>query len=149
MTRHPALAAVIAGGLVAGLVDVGAAALINELSPIVVLRAIASGVLGKAAFHGGWPTTLLGLGLQCLMSIMIAALYRAVVSRLPGLRHRWILGGLAAGPVIFLVMNAVVVPLSRAWPKPHFTPVSIVPNLAAMLLFGLIVAWFTRHQMRR
>ena len=70
MTRHPALAAVIAGGLVAGLVDVGAAALINELSPIVVLRAIASGVLGKAAFHGGWPAILLGLGLQDRKSVV-------------------------------------------------------------------------------
>lgn len=144
MMRHPVLAAVIAGGVTAGLVDIAAAALINQLSPIIILRAVASGVLGRAAFHGGWPAALLGLGLQCLMSIVIAALYRAVVRRLPGLRHRWILGGLAAGPVIFLVMNAVVVPLSRAWPQPHFTPVTIVPNLAAMLLFGLIIAWFTR-----
>ena len=139
------LRAIVLGGLVAGLVDIGAAALINGVSPVLILRAIASGVLGRPAYHEGTAAALLGLALQCAMSIVIAALYMAAISRLSGLRHRWILGGLAAGPVIFTVMNFVVVPLSRAWPRPHFTPVSIVPDVAAMLLFGLIVAFFQRR----
>jgi len=139
---HPALR-IVAGGLVAGLVDIGAAALINQAPPLVILRAIASGVLGKAAFKGGLDAALLGLGLQCLMSIIIAALYVALVSRSKWLRQHWILGGLAAGPVIFTVMEYAVVPLSHA-ARAQFTPVTIVPNLAAMMLFGLIIAFFTR-----
>ena len=134
---------ILVGGLVAGLVDVGAAALIHQVDPLIVLRAIATGVQGKAAFRGGWQAALLGLGLQCLMSIVIAALYVAVASRSKWLRRHWILSGLAAGPVIFAVMEFAVVPLSRA-AKAHFTPVTIVPNLAAMMLFGLIIAFFTR-----
>ncbi len=132
------------GGLVAGLVDVGAAALINQVEPIIILRAIAAGVEGKAAFRGGWHSALIGFGLQCAMSIVIAALFVGVVSRSPWLRRHWALAGLAAGPVIFTVMEFAVVPLSRATPA-HFTPVTIVPNLAAMMLFGLIVAFFTRR----
>lgn len=146
MATGSALKSVLAGGLVAGLVDIGAAALINGLDPLVILRAVASGVLGRAAYHGGLPAALLGLALQCLMAIAIAALYLAVVSRSLWLRRHWALGGAAAGPVIFAVMNYAVVPLSRAWPKAHFTPVTIVPNLAAMVLFGLIVAFFARKQ---
>ena len=134
---------ILVGGLVAGLVDVGAAALINWVDPLIVLRAIATGVQGKAAFKGGGQAALLGLGLQCLMSIVIAALYVAVVSRSKWLRRHWILSGLAAGPVIFAVMEFAVVPLSHA-ARAHFTPVTIVPNLAAMMLFGLIIAFFTR-----
>lgn len=134
---------ILVGGLVAGLVDIGAAALINWVDPLIVLRAIATGVQGKAAFKGGWQAALLGLGLQCLMSIVIAALYVAVVSRSKWLRRHWVLSGLAAGPVIFAVMEFAVVPLSRA-AKAHFTPVTIVPNLAAMMLFGLIIAFVTR-----
>ncbi|GGE99852.1 hypothetical protein GCM10011611_01800 [Aliidongia dinghuensis] len=145
MARHRAWRAVVAGGLVAGLVDIGAAALINRTSPVIILRAIASGVLGRAAYHGGLPAALLGLGLQCLMSVLIAAIYRAAVTWSPMLHRRWVLGGLAAGPVIFAVMNGIVVPLSRAWPRPHYTPVTIVPNMAAMLLFGLIIAFFARR----
>jgi hypothetical protein len=139
---HPALKIVI-GGLVAGLVDVGAAALINRVEPIVILRAIATGIEGRAAFRGGWQSALTGLGLQCAMSIAIAALFVGVVSRSRWLLRHWALAGLAAGPVIFTVMEFAVVPLSRAAPA-HFTPVTIVPNLAAMMLFGLIVAFFTR-----
>jgi len=139
---HPALK-ILVGGLVAGLVDIGTAALINQAPPPVILRAIASGVLGKAAFKGGLDAALLGLGLQGLMSVIIATLYAVLVSRSKWLRQHWILGGLAAGPVIFTVMEYVVVPLSHA-AKAHFTPVTIVPHLAAMMLFGLIIAFFTR-----
>ena len=146
MAPRSALKSTLAGGLVAGLVDIGAAALINRLDPLVILRAVASGVLGRAAYRGGLPVALLGLALQCLMSIAIAALYLAIVSRSPWLRRHWALGGIAAGAVIFAVMNYAVVPLSRAWPKAHFTPVAIVPHLAAMVLFGLIVAFFARRQ---
>ena len=144
MATRPA-SKILIGGLVAGLVDVGAAALINRVDPVVVLHAIASGVLGKAAFKGGWRAALLGLGLQCLMSIAIAALYVAIVSRSKWLRQHWVLSGIAAGPVIFAVMEFAVVPLSHA-ARAHFTPVTIVPNLAAMMLFGLIIAFFTRRR---
>ena len=146
MATQPALKAVLAGGLAAGLIDIGAAALINRLNPVVILHAIASGVLGKAAYHGGLPAALLGLGLQCLMSIAIAALYLGVAAQSIWLRRHWVLAGVAAGPVIFAVMNYAVVPLSRAWPKAHFDPVTIVPNLAAMVLFGLIIAFFARSR---
>jgi hypothetical protein len=141
-----ALRAVLLGGLIAGLVDIGAAALINDLSPVVILRAIATGLEGRAAYRGGLQSALLGLGLQGLMSLAIAALYVTVAAGTPWLRRHWILGGIGTGPVIFAVMNYAVVPLSRAWPKPHFTPVSVVPDMAAMMLFGLIVAFFARQR---
>ena len=58
-------ATVIVAGVIAGTIDIGAASLINALSPIVILRAVASGLLGKGAFEGGGPATpLLGLLLQ-------------------------------------------------------------------------------------
>jgi hypothetical protein len=43
-------------------------------------------------------------------------------------------------------MSFVVLPLSNAYPKPHGVPPvgNIVENLLAMLLFGVIVAWFAR-----
>jgi len=44
------------------------------------------------------------------------------------------------------VMNYVVRPLSAAWPKTSFTPVQFIENMLAMLLFGLIVAYFARSK---
>ena len=136
------LSAILLGGFIAGTIDIGAAALINLLSPLVILHFIAGGILGKAALAGGAPVLLLGLVLQGAMSLLIAAVYVVACGWLPILRRRWVGGGLAYGVVIFLVMNYVVVPLS-AWARwPHFTAERLVENLLAMLLFGLIVAFF-------
>ncbi len=56
-----------------------------------------------------------------------------------------IAGGLIYGVVIFFVMNYVVVPLSAWKSMPHFTALKFAENMAAMLLFGLIVAFFARR----
>jgi hypothetical protein len=139
--RHANLSAVLYGGFIAGTLDVGAAALINMISPVVILKAIASGVLGKPAFAGGASVAVLGLVLQWAMSLLIAAIFVFAARRLPRLVLHWPTWGVAYGVVVFFVMNYVVRPLSAAWPKTHFTPAGFVENMLAMLLFGLIVAY--------
>jgi uncharacterized membrane protein YagU involved in acid resistance len=131
--------------LSAGTLDIGAAALINHVGPLLILHFIAGGLLGKAALAGGTSVELLGVGLQWAMSLCIAAVYVAACAWLPFLRRRWIAGGLAYGVVIFLVMNYVVVPLSAWAIWPHFSTAKFVENLLAMLLFGLIVAYFAQR----
>jgi len=139
--RHTSLSAVLCGGFIAGTLDIGAAALINTISPIVILKAIASGLLGRPAFAGGTSVALLGLGLQWAMSLLIAAIYVFASRRLPRLILHWPTWGVAYGAVIFVVMNYVVRPLSAAWPRTHFTPEKFIENLLAMFVFGLIVAF--------
>lgn len=143
-SQPPVLSSILCGGLIAGTVDIGAAALINWISPMIILRAIASGLLGPTAFQGGLPVSLLGLVLQWLMSLLIAAIFVVAAQRMAWLRERWIGAGLAYGVVVFLVMEFVVVPLSAA-ANPHFTIVSLLENVLAMLLFGVIVAFFARR----
>lgn len=136
-----ALLAILIGGLVAGTLDVGAASLISGAQPGRVLQFIAAGLIGKpAAFGGGAATMALGLVLQWLMSLIIAGLFVAASLALPPLRQHWIAAGLAYGVPVFLVMEFVVVPLSAHHHLPHFTPDGLVKNLAAMMVFGLIIA---------
>jgi len=143
--RESDLNAILLGGFIAGTIDIAAAALINMISPIIILRFIAGGLLGKSALSGGTGVALLGLGLQWAMSLIIAAIYVLASRWLPILRRRWIAGGLAYGLVIFFVMNYVVLPLS-AWARwPGFTVAKFAENLVAMLLFGLIVTFFVRQ----
>ena len=141
---RPMVTAIALGGLVAGTIDIGAAMLITGRDLIYILHAIASGLLGKASFDGGTAAAILGLGLQWAMSLIIAAIYGVAALKLPWLRRAWIAAGLAYGVVVFVVMNYVVVPLSAVGHAPHFTTASLLKNLAAMLLFGLIVAVFAR-----
>jgi hypothetical protein len=136
------LGAVLAGGMLAATVDIGAACLINGRSVPFILHSIAGGLLARQSFAGGARTALLGAVLQELMGIAIAAVFVGAASRLPALRRHWIRSGVAYGVVIFFVMNYLVVPLSAWHTLPHFTPGEFAANLLAMLIFGGIVAYF-------
>jgi uncharacterized membrane protein YagU involved in acid resistance len=139
----PVLKCSVYAGLIAGTVDIAAASLINTINPLVVLLAIASGLLGKAAFHGGGGVMALGLVLQWVMAFIIAGIFALVAARIPTLARRWVLYGALYGAVVFIVMNFVVVPLSVAPLKPGWalSAQSVVTNLLAMLVFGWIVAY--------
>jgi uncharacterized membrane protein YagU involved in acid resistance len=132
-------------GIIAGTIDIGAACTLNWVKPGPVLRFITSGLLGSAAARqGGDWVYWLGMGLQWVMSIIIAAVFVLAATKLPILLRRWIVAGFAYGIVVFIVMNFVVLPLSAAR-QPHITPSFIIENLAAMILFGLIVAYIARR----
>jgi uncharacterized membrane protein YagU involved in acid resistance len=84
------------------------------------------------------------MGLQWMMSIIIAAIFVIAATRIPALLRGWIAAGIAYGIVVYFVMTFVVVPLSRA-KSGHVTMSSFVENLLAMILFGLIVACMARR----
>ena len=144
MSRSP-WAAIVLGAVVAGTLDIGAAATINWASPALILRFVAGGVLGKTALDGGALVALLGYALQVAMSLIIAAIFVGAARRLAWLRRRWIAAGLLFGVAVFFVMNYVVMPLS-AWARwPHFTFASFVWNMLSMLVFGVVIAFFARN----
>jgi hypothetical protein len=136
------IAAALAGGLVAGTIDVAMACLINGRSIPFVLHSIAGGLLGADSFLGGARTAILGAVLQEAMAVVIAGVFVAATYVVPALRRHWIRGGALYGVVILLVMNYVVVPLSAWHSWPHFSVARFVGDLLAMLLFGGIVAYF-------
>jgi uncharacterized membrane protein YagU involved in acid resistance len=139
----PVLKCSVYAGLVAGTVDIAAASIINTANPLMILLAIASGLLGKAAFHGGSGVMLLGLVLQWVMSMIIAGIFTLAAARIPALARRWVLNGALYGVAVFIVMNFVVVPLSVAPLKPGWalSAMSVVKNLLAMLVFGWVVVY--------
>ncbi len=137
--------AILWGGFVAGTIDIGAASVINWLNPVIIMQAIASGALGKASFQGGLYSAALGVVLQWAMAILIAAIYVLAATRIPRLGRQWVAGGLLYGVVVYFVMTYVVVPLSAAGFSHGFHLRSFIENMLAMLLFGLIVAFFQRR----
>lgn len=147
-TRYREMVTSLIAGLAAGTVDIGAAALIYRVSPRVILQAIAAGLLGRRSFSGGMETALLGLILQWVMSCVIAAIYVLATRRWTTLSRAWIPWGLLFGIAVFIVMNFVVVPLSAVGKVPTFTSVTLVENVAAMLVFGLIISAINRGRSR-
>jgi uncharacterized membrane protein YagU involved in acid resistance len=137
----PFFLSALAAAFAAGVPDILAAAALTRSSPARILQVVASGVLGKASYEGGRRSMILGLILQVAMSFVIALIYNlglplgaALVSQSP------LVCGALSGVAIFIAMNFVVVPLSRAHPKPRWTPASFVAMLIVMILFGEIIA---------
>jgi uncharacterized membrane protein YagU involved in acid resistance len=139
---------ILLGGLVAGTLDIGAASLINNANPTRILQIIASGLLGKSAFADD-STGALGLVLQWVMSIIIASIFVVAAQWKPALKRHWVKSGLAFGVVVLLVMNYVVLSLSAIGHAPRFRLVHFVEDTVAMLVFGLIIAFFSRERPNR
>ena len=137
--------AILAGGLIAGTIDIFAASLISHFNPMVITRFIAGGLLGKAALDGGLQASLLGLVLQWAMGLLIAAIFVLAATRMRWMLQRPVVAGLLYGVVVYFVMNYVVVPLSAWHHWPQFKPLSFAENMLAMLLFGLIVSLCARR----
>ena len=81
---------ILFGGVIAGTIDIGGAALINATSIPVILKAVASGVLGSASFHEGAPAAWLGLALLWLMSLVIATIFVLTTRSIASTRRQWI-----------------------------------------------------------
>lgn len=144
MVNRSLVNAILLGGLIAAFVDVGAASVIYGARPDIILRAIAGGVLGPGSQDVGTSATVLGFVLQELMGIIIAAIFVVASLKLTWMRRRWTLSGVAYGVVVFGVMNFVVVPLSALHRFPKMQP-KLAFDFLAMLLFGLIIAWFAKR----
>ena len=89
-----------------------------------VFQSIASGLLGRASFSGGAATVALGVVCHLTVAFGWTLLFYVAARRVPSLRHlaKSSAGGLALGLVygviIWLGMDLVVIPLSRATPTP-------------------------------
>lgn len=90
--RHRPLAFVLAGGFVAGTLDIVYACAFWALKSGVpaqrILQSVAAGLLGRAAFEGGGATAVLGLALHFLIAVSMSAAYYVVALRWPLLRLR-------------------------------------------------------------
>ena len=114
-----------------------------------VFQSIAVGVLGKASYEGGVPTALLGVALHLFMATAFVAIYTLVARRVPGLLRGIAVKGPLYGVVLYVVMNFVVMPLSRVGRSPSFTHLDwIAMSVVAHMVFGTICVLFARRALR-
>jgi hypothetical protein len=142
--RANPLALVLAGGLVAGTLDIAYACAFWALRRAVpaerILQSVAAGLLGESSFQGGAATAALGLGLHYFIAISMSVAYYLVARRWFLLRERPLVSGIAYGLVLYGVMNYAVVPLSAAGPGSK-DPLWIGLSIAVHgLLIGLPIA---------
>jgi hypothetical protein len=152
-SRWSAARTIAVAGLVAGTTDIAAAFTIygaRGAKPDRILQFIASGLLGARAFEGGWATIALGALLHLLIATTAAAVYYQLTQTRPAIRQRPVLAGLVYGPLVYAVMNHLVVPFSAVRPRVA-TLQGVLEGIAIHMAcvglpIALVVAFATRER---
>jgi hypothetical protein len=125
--RARAFDTIVLGGFTAGLLDITDAFIVTTINggtPARVLQAIASGVLGRAAYQGGAPVAALGLALHFLIAFSAASVFFLISRALPAVLRHAVVSGLAFGLGVWAFMYFAVLPITfgrpyvvPAWPQ--------------------------------
>ncbi len=155
----PAWRPIVAGGLTCGVLDITGAfttAWFNAgMAPARLLKAVASGVLGPDAFHGGAGVAALGLFLHFCVAFGWAAFFYLLSRRFRFLTQQAVISGLVYGAFVYLAMNYAMLPLAallRSLSIPNTKP--FVPRLTwgqfvvHLTCVGLAIALAVRHWSR-
>jgi uncharacterized membrane protein (DUF485 family) len=113
------LPAILAGALLAGVLDLAYAythfMVLLHREPLGIVQGIASGLIGgKAASDGGVATAALGVALEFVLTLIMAAVYIIPSQWIADLRRYWWVFGPCYGVIVMMVMYYVVLPLSAA-----------------------------------
>jgi hypothetical protein len=130
-------------GLLAGAFDITFAFVfygVQGASPALILRGIASGVLGADAFTAGGWSVALGAALHFFIAVSAAFIFWHASRRLTVLTRRPLVCGAAFGVAVYVVMHFIVLPLSRV----HFHVPSLHDAIGELfshiVLFGMVIA---------
>ena len=149
MRRNAATLAILAGGAVAGAIDITYAIVFSGFRGVPaarILQSVASGALGAAAYRGGAPAAALGLFLHFLIAFIWAAIFYFASRRSDLLIQHAVASGIVYGAVIYAAMNFIVLPLSAFPGRFTFVPLVVTTGLLVhMFGVGLPIALATRR----
>ncbi len=145
---------VVIGGLIVAIGDIAFATTVwfswDAAGIEKVFQTIAVGVLGKASYEGGVQSALIGAGLHVLMATSFVVIYTLVARRVPALLRRPFALGAMYGVVLYVVMNFVVMPLSRVGRSPSFEHLdTIALSVIAHMVFGVLCVLFARRALAK
>ena len=129
--------AILWGGLAAGIGDSVLALVLYRVPLTVIYQSIASGLLGRQAYRGGFATAALGLFLHFFIATTAAAVYVGASRKLPLLVRQPVPCGLGFGAAVYFFMKYVVLPLSAVSRLTPFEPAAMVGHA---FLVGLPIA---------
>jgi hypothetical protein len=137
-------------GLIAGTLDITDNLIFNQLrgiTPGMVFHYIASGLIGTRAFEMGFAAVVLGVAIHYAIALGWTGVFYAASRKFPILTRRPVISGLLYGIAVYLIMNLVVLPLTRV---PHSEKAMTLASringvLAVMLFMGLTISLLVRR----
>jgi hypothetical protein len=152
MNVKKALLTILLAGLVAGTLDALAAIIVygpvfGKASAAGIFKGIASGAFGKTAFEDGTIMASYGIAFHYFIALSFAAFYFVVFRQTPFFKNNKVIGGIVYGIIVWLVMNLLVIPLSKIEPRAlHIGPV-ITGMVILILMVGLPIALIIQSRM--
>jgi hypothetical protein len=141
--KRNAVLAIAVGGLIAGTLDLAQACILFGWD---IPLAIAAGLLGPQAFHGGVATYVLGVCLHFFIALSAATVYYAASRKLVFLREHPLVCGLFFGAAVQEVMNLIVLPLSALHARgPYQLHDLLLGLLVHMVIVGLPISFSVRR----
>ncbi|MBO9592899.1 MAG: hypothetical protein J7599_08310 [Niabella sp.] len=144
---------ILKAGLLAGTLDILAALLHYYLAtgknPLFIFRYIASALLGPAAFSGGPEMYIAGLLLHYFVAFAFTLFFFWLYPHLNILQRNPVATGIFYGLFIWVVMNLVVVPLSRIGTFPGRVSAMLINAAILILAIGIPLAFIARRYYRQ
>ena len=143
--RPGAVRAILRVGLIAGTLDITENLVFNafrHVTPKMVFQYIASGLIGTTAFQAGLRSVWLGVLIHYSIALTWTAAFYAASRKLSILIRRPVASGLLYGAMVYLVMNLIVLPLTRIpHPASAITLASRISGVLALLFcIGLTIS---------
>ena len=148
------LPVILTAGLIAGTMDITAACVVAYLragvTPLRVMKYIASGLLGPTALAGGAGTAVLGTILHYIIATGAATVFYFASRKIRFMTEYPLLSGPLYAVLVYIFMNFLVVPLSQVPKRPVPVPLSshIIQCLILVFCIGLPIAFIVRRGTR-
>ena len=135
--------AILAAGLLCGIMDISAAFLTwipKGVTPLRLLQGIASGLIGPSSFRYGWSTGSLGLLIHFVIACSAATVFYTASRKLRVLlEHPW-WAGVGYALVVYGVMYWIVMPRSRLHRGPVMLSYSLIAIVTHIICVGLPIS---------
>jgi hypothetical protein len=137
------LLAIATGGIIAGALDLLQACILFGWD---IPLAIAGGLLGPKAEHGGPATYALGVLLHFFIALSFAAFYYTASRRRTFMTEHPLICGLFYGAAVEEIMSLIVLPLSALHARGPYELHDIIQGLLMhMVVIGLPIAYSVRR----
>ena len=135
--------------LVAGVLDLSAACVqsyvVNKTTPDVILKYIASGLIGQDAFTGGAGVMRIGLIVHFFIAFSCASTFYLLYDKLPFLHRSVLVNSILIGIIAWLVTTQLIVPLSQIGPRPFVLSKVLVAITILIFCIGFPIAYFRKQ----
>ncbi|MBD2701808.1 hypothetical protein IC229_14245 [Spirosoma sp. BT702] len=143
-TRSKALRTIISAGLTAGVLDALAAMTMLMIrggkNPLAVWSYVASAAFGQEALTGGTPMVVWGLVFHFFIALTFAGFFFLIFPAIRQYINQPVIVGLLYGIFVWLIMNRVVIPLSKLPAQPFDLSKAWIGIVIIMVFVGLPIA---------